>query len=181
LALSIAKSSESGFPDVYEADSSDTQLKIKAVYEGGGPFSVNLTFAPVPVQGSSSSTVTTTLISFTSTLDGTSVVQNGSNSFTLSGAAANVFTDAYYQFIMPDKTLKILKADTTEKYLSLIRWEPPSIKILTATHSITYLVTPSALGEDLPYTTTSIFTQDVFWQWRTAIAQFGTVLAKGTI
>jgi hypothetical protein len=82
---------------------------------------------------------------------------------------------------MHDKTLKILKADTTEKYLSLIRWEPPSIKMLTATHSITYLVTPSALDGDLPYTTTSTFTQDVFWQWRTAIAQFGTVLAKGTI
>lgn len=181
MALNITKSSESGFPDVYEADALDLQLKIKAVYEYGGPFSLNLTIAPTPVQGSAASTVTTTLISFTSTLDGTNVVQNGGNSFTLSGSAVNVFNDAYYQFIMPDKTLKILKADTTEEYLSLIRWEPPSVKMLTATHSITYLVTPIGVSEDLPYTTTSTFTQDVFWQWRIAIAQFRTVLAKGTI
>jgi len=175
LALSITKSSESGFPDVYEADPAELQLKIKAVYEYGGPFSVNLIFVNTPA-------VSVQLISFTSTLNGTNVVQSGVNSFTLSGSAINLFNDAYYQFIMPDKTLKILKADTTETYLSLIKWEPPSVKMLTATHSITYLVTPLVpSAEELPYTTTSTFTQDIFWQWRIAIAQFRTVLAKGTI
>lgn len=172
--ITISKSNEVGFPDVYEADISDTPLKIKAIYEGGGQFSVDLIFTASP-------SATIQLTSFTSTLNSANVTQSGSNALTLSGSAINIFTDAYYQFIMPDKTLKILKADTTEQYLSLIKWEPPSTKMTTVTHSITYLVTPVSSVIDIPYTATSTFTQDIFWQWRTAIAQFRTVLSKGTI
>ena len=175
MALSITQSNESGFTDVYEYNEVITPYTIKAVYEGGGAFSVDITFS-----ATSPSVATVSLISFQSTLEGTTVTQISPNTLRLSGNALNVFTDAYYQFIMPDKTLKILKADTTEKYLSLIKWEPPSTKILNATHSITYSVTSTDISE-LGGITTSVFDQDVFWQWRYALQQFGDLLSKGTI
>lgn len=175
MALSITKSNEVGFPDVYEYNDVITPYTIKSVYEGGGVFSVDITFS-----GISPAVTTVSLISFESTLEGTNVTQVTPDTFRLSGNALNVFTDAYYQFIMPDKTLKILRADTTEEYLSLVRWEPPSVKIFNAVHSITYLVTTTDLIE-LGGITTSVFNQDVFWQWRYALQQFSDLLAKGTI
>ena len=175
MALNVTQSNESGFTDVYEYSEIITPYTIKAVYEGGGEFSVDITFS-----GVSPAVATVELVSFQSTLEGTTLSQVAPNTFRLSGNALNVFTDAYYQFIMPDKTLKILKADTTEEYLSLIKWEPPSIKILNAVHSITYLVTSTDISE-LGGITTSVFNQDVFWQWRYALQQFNLVLSKGTI
>lgn len=175
MALNITQSNESGFSDVYEYSEIVTPYTIKAVYEGGGEFSVDITFS-----GESPTVTTVSLVSFTSTLEGTTLSEVVPNTFRLSGNALNVFTDAYYQFIMPDKTLKILKADTTEEYLSLIKWEPPSVKIFNAVHSITYLVTSTDVNE-FSGITTSVFDQDVFWQWRYALQQFNLVLSKGTI
>lgn len=176
MALSISKTNESGFPDVYEYNDVSNEYTIKAVYEGGGAFSVDVIFAAVDT-----GVATVSLVNFSSTLENTNVIQISPNTLRISGNALNVFTDAYYQFIMPDKQLKILKADTTEVYSSLIKWEPPAVKVFHAVHSITCNVT--TIGGDLSGITlqTFEFTQDVFWQWRYALQQFSTLLAKGTI
>lgn len=177
MALSISKSNESGFPGVYEYNDISDEYTIKAVYEGSGAFSVDIQFTAVD-----SGIATIELLSAVSTLQNTTITQISPNTLRLSGNASNVFTDAYYQFIMPDKSLKILKADTKEAYLSLIRWAPPAIKILHATHTITYLASQTGeFGELIETTETVIFSQDVFWQWRYALQQFNTLLSKGTI
>lgn len=196
MTINITLTNLVGFPGLSQNDPSNplVQTILPSIYEYGNTFSIDANFTYVPT-GEEDPYIDIELdyinvitnLSLTSTL---TVEQIGLKSLRISGRAIDIFTDAFYQFIMPDNSLKILPPDTKEFFLALVRYSPPGVKRKTVTHSINYDVTykpnTSPVGGGTPATeltinNTTAFTQDVVWNYNIAVQQFNTVLAKGVI
>lgn len=192
MTINITLSNPVGFPGLAQNDPSNplVQTILPSVYEYGNIFSIDANFTYVPT-GEEDPYIDIELdyISVSTTLSATStltVQQVGPKSLRISGRAIDIFTDAFYQFIMPDNSLKILPPDTTEFFLALVRYSPPGIKRKTVTHTVNYDITyqpnpsdPLATGQTINNTTA--FTQDIVWNYNIAVQQFNAVLAKGVI
>jgi hypothetical protein len=187
LALRIVKSNAVGFPvpaipSRYN-DIEGTGLPANALegaYEDGGQFSIDIgiqlgigigeeiTYSDVPV----------TSIVNTNAPSGISISKNG-DKIRISGSPTQVFTDSFYQFVMKDNTLKVLPSNTTEPILAVVRWSPPSTKIL---YDVPYVITfkyMNNLNQQEQETITIL--QDVYWNYIPALQGFAVALAKGTI
>jgi hypothetical protein len=156
---------------------------IDGVYEGGDLFSVDIGFAvPIPA-GEGSVTyepvTITKIISMQSDVTGVTFTKVG-DTIRISGSATGVFVDAYYQFIMKDKSLKILPANTQEPYLSIVKWSPPSVKYI---YDVPYTIKIKYTSATTPGETEETVTilQDIYWTYPPAVAAFKALLAKGTI
>lgn len=196
MTINITLTNPVGFPGLSQNDPSNplVQTILPSVYEYGNTFSIDANFSYVPT-GEEDPYIDIELdyISVSTNLSAASILtvqQVGPKSLRISGKAIDVFMDAFYQFLMPDNTLKILPADTKEFFLALVRYNPPSLKRKTVTHivnyDITYVPNPSPSGGGSPGTELTInsittFTQDIVWNYNTAVQQFNTVLAKGVI
>lgn len=137
--ITITQQNKTGFPGLDQALPSNSLVEnvLPTIYESGGTFSVNLVFAYVP--DSELDIVTDIALSNLSTLsgiEGVTVTLVNSHTINFSGSVDNVFTDAYYRFLMPDNTIKVLPANTEEFYLALIEYSPPVIKRKTFTYSL---------------------------------------------
>jgi hypothetical protein len=191
--LKIEKTNKSGFPTVaIQSKYSDPegagppQNVIDGVYEGGDVFSIDIGFlAPVPPIGGGEGEPTyepatiTKLVSVESDIAGITFTKVG-DIIRISGSATGVFTDSYYQFIMKDKSLKILPVDTEEPYLSIVKWSPPSIKQkLDVPYNIKIKYTSTSILTETEETVTIL--QDIYWSYPPAVAGFKALLAKGTI
>lgn len=183
-------SNESGFPGIDE--NSVIGNRIKAVYEYGATFSVDVHFWEESVDELNAITIIPiTITEFTFSPYDTNIkcVKKNSDTLTISGSIGQTFKDAYYNFIMPDKSVKTLPMDTKEKYLALVKWSPPSTKRDDVTHLLTiaYKYTPTtATGTTLipteqSITETKTFVQGIYWSYPIAVGQFQSVLSKGTI
>lgn len=195
MTINITLSNPVGFPGLTQNDPSNplVQTILPPVYEYGNTFSIDANFTYVPT-GEEDPYIDIELdyISVSTTLSATStltVQQIGPKSLRISGRAIDIFTDAFYQFIMPDNSLKILPPDTTELFLALVRYSPPGVKRKTVTHTVnydlTYIPNPSGGGggggTELTINSTTAFTQDIVWNYNIAVQQFNAVLAKGVI
>jgi hypothetical protein len=80
---------------------------------------------------------------------------------------------------MKDKSLKILPADTSESVLSIVRWSPPSTKVL---YDVPYVINfkYTSLNEGEISSTITIL-QDIYWAYGPALAGFRNAIAKGVI
>jgi hypothetical protein len=137
--ITITQQNKTGFPGLDQALPSNSLVEnvLPTIYESGGTFSVNLVFAYIP--DSELDTVTDIALSNLSTLsgiEGVTVTLVNSHTINFSGSVDNIFTDAYYRFLMPDNTIKVLPANTEEFYLALIEYSPPVIKRKTFTYSL---------------------------------------------
>ena len=195
MTINITLTNPVGFPGLSQNNPPNplVQTILPSVYEYGNSFSIDANFSYVPT-GEEDPYIDIELdyISVSTDLSAAStlaVEQVGPKSLRISGRAIDVFMDAFYQFLMPDNTLKILPADTTESFLALVRYSPPGLKRKTVTHTvnydITYLPNPSppsgSPGAELTINNTTAFTQDIVWNYNIAVQQFRTVLAKGVI
>jgi hypothetical protein len=154
---------------------------IDGVYENGDPFSIDITLQeldpltdpPTPIA------IVLTEVSSKINVAGITIVKKSNDTINISGSPSSIFIDSYYQFIMPDKSLKILPVDTKETYLSIVKWSPPSVKqIYDVPYEITLKYVSTLTGN---VTETLTILQDIYWSYPPAVAGFKALLAKGTI
>ena len=184
MALSFTRLNESGFPGIVEltndpeGGSTAPPSRLKAVYENGDVFSVDLNFKDYTYMGELDPPIITSvvidIVSFLPQVKGITCVKISSDTVRISGSAQSAFTDSFYQFIMRDKTLKILPADTTEDYLAIVRWSPPSIKSVDTISTL-------KLRVDNSIEETISISQLVQWYYPLAVQGFKNALAKGKI
>jgi hypothetical protein len=182
LALRFLQFNESGFPGIIEYTNDPDggvvapPSRIKAVYEYGDVFSVDLKFDDYEDMGEFAPptirSVVIDIISFVPQASGITCVKISADTVRISGSAQSAFTDSFYQFIMRDKTLKILPVDTTEDYLAIVRWSPPSIKSIDTISNLTLKV-DNLTEETIP------ISQLVQWYYPKAVQGFRNALAKG--
>ena len=189
MALSISRLNEVGFPGIVEltndpegGDAAPVS-RIKAIYEYGDPFSVDFKFEDRVILEGSPDVITPAIIEIVSTnlpVSGISVVKIASDTLRISGTPSQVFTDSYYEFIMKDKSIKILPPNTTEEFLSIITWSPPLTKFIDTTYVLNLNV---ALSTTPTIQTLEVLnlSQGVYWYYPTAVQAFRTLLSKGTI
>jgi hypothetical protein len=155
--------------DVYEVDSFSFDLTYQLYSEIAGE-TVTQTNVDTEIE----------LISYSSgEITGLSAVKIDDQTVRISGAISDAFNDAFYRFVMPDYSVKLLPASTTEEYLALIEWSIPSIKIKDFTHTVICKVTN--LEDDTFEERTNTFPQTVYWKLEPALLQFRNILAKGKI
>jgi hypothetical protein len=126
------------------------------------------------------------LLAYNASVFGFNASTLNETSISLEGKALNVFTDAFYEFLMPDlKTVKRLEADTIEDYAALVKWNPPSIKEKVITHYFTVIVTYDETSLIGTQTYTAVLTltlpQTIRWNYDPAVLEFSNLLEKGVI
>lgn len=176
---------ESGFPGISE---DSTENRIKAVYEYGNTFSVDVTFWEESFdQLGVATSIPIFIDNFTFTPYDTNLkcVKKSNDTLTISGSIGETFKDAYYNFVMSDKSVKTLPMNTKENYLALVKWSPPSTKFKEVTHSIAlnyrYTLSAGQSQGQMSVITTKTFSQGIYWSYSIGIGQFQTALSKGTI
>lgn len=188
MALKFNKQNEVGFPGITETTndpeggSAAPPNRIKAVYEYGGSFSVELKFIEYSVDPilltAIESPVVISQFAFTPYDSGIKCEKLSDDTLKISGDLGMIFTDSVYNFIMPNRTIKALPANTTEKFLTITSWTPPSQKIRDIAHQLSVTYTSTGVT-----TTTESITinQEIHWRYSTAVAGFRALLAKGSI
>lgn len=199
--VTITQVNPVGFPAGLPSDiSSDPELQttLKSVFEYGDDFSVDLQYAYIPAEGESSESGESTTedpvtdielseLTFSGNPNGVKAELINPKLIRISGKAIDVFLDAFYQFLMPDNTLKVLPANTQEKFLALVRYEPPSITVKSFNYSLnyklTYIVgqTSSSSTEPSAINTSNTIKQDVYWSFSIAVTELQRLVSKGVI
>lgn len=190
MALKFTKQNESGFPGIVETTndpeggSSAPPSRIKAVYEYGNSFSIELKFVEYSIDPATQLPIELPVvisdITFNPYTTGITCIKMSDDVLKISGKLDAIFTDALYKFVMPDRTTKILPANTTEEYLTLASWSPPSEKRKDISHALSLTYTAS----DQPTTSitqTMNIQQEIHWSYGIAVSNFQSLLAKGTI
>jgi hypothetical protein len=188
LALKFNKQNEAGFPGINETTNDPEggtaapPSRIKAVYEYGGAFSVELKFIEYSVDPIlntiTESPVVISAFTFTPYDSGVKCEKISDDTLKISGDLGMIFTDSVYNFVMPDRTVKALPPNTTQQFLTITSWTPPSQKIRDITHQLS--VTYTSVGV-LSTTESITISQEIHWRYSTAVAGFRALLAKGTI
>lgn len=185
MTIKIVKSNASGFPipaipsRYNDIEGATTPVNVlEGVYENASAFSVDITIQEEDLSGELPVyiDVPVTQVISSNPPFGITISKQGSN-IRISGSPSKIFTDSFYQFVMQDKSVKILPADNTESTLKLIRWSPPSTKIA---YDVPYVINfkYSSNGIEIPETITIL--QDIYWDYGVAITEFRNVLAKET-
>lgn len=186
MALRIVKSNSSGFPvPAIPSRYNDVEgigapvNTLEGVYENGPAFSVDITIQEEVIDESSIAYVDVPVIEATAVnLPSGITINRYADKIRISGSPFNVFTDSFYQFVMKDRSLKILPADTTEPVLSLVRWSPPSTKVL---YDVPYIINFKYMSNGVQMSNTVTILQDIYWKYDVAVQGFRNALAKGTI
>lgn len=184
--LKITKSNMSGFPTIAsrytdpEGGGAPANV-IDGVYENGDPFSVDILLQEPDPSTDPPTLLPITITEFSADINiaGIKIVKKSDDTINISGSPSSIFIDSFYQFIMPDKSLKILPADTKETYLSIVKWSPPSVKyIYDVPYQIKLKYVSTLTGVTIE---TLTILQDIYWTYPPAVAGFKALLARGTI
>ena len=98
------------------------------------------------------------------------------NTINIVGTVTNVFNSKYYQFKMPDGSIKILPPNTTENFYGIIKYQPDFLRYVEVTYTVTLL--PSILGiPDIPETV--IVKQTVNNDWESNRLFLKQLVAQG--
>jgi hypothetical protein len=188
--LRITQSNLSGsfIGQSYFNDATELQLPyyIPTVYEGGA-FSVDITFEGAYATGSGQSTTYTyaaaTAVSVTTNISvfGLSLTKPSANIARITGPYSNVFPNTYYEFVMPDLSLKVLPPNTTEKFLALERYKMPSPTYIMKDIVFSVTIPPDPVEGGSPTTESVTMHQYVYWVYQTAVSNVQNLVAKGTV
>lgn len=99
----------------------------------------------------------------------------------VSGASFNVFPDQVYQFLMPDLSVKQLDPNTTEDFISVVKWVPPSTKYRVVSHKFSVLINYSETttgSVNRSAILTLVMPQAIRWEYSSGVNGFRQVLAK---
>lgn len=186
MALLNSLLNESGFPGINE-NAGAVDSRIKAAYEYGAAFSIDVNFWDETVDELGLAVITPIIINaftFTASDSNITCVKKSNDTLTISGKFGETFTDAYYNFLMKDKTVKTLPMNTKEEFLALVKWSPPGVKHLEVQHTLSMnyrLVTPP-IGQGVSnINAQKTFQQGVYWSYPIAVGQFQALVAKGSI
>ena len=100
------------------------------------------------------------------------------NYIEVSGTPFNVFTDQVYEFLMPDLSVKKLNPNTTEEFVSLVKWVPPSTKVKIISHQFSVIVNYTEDGVSRSAILTLVMPQTIRWNLTNGVNAFRAVLAK---
>lgn len=90
--------------------------------------------------------------------------------FRLEGPIFNVFTDQFYQFVLPDMSTPILPFDTQQQFYSLIKYQKPA-------KNSTELKYDFLINNTID---TSIY-QIIVWRYQTAVNNIQNLVSKGLV
>lgn len=96
----------------------------------------------------------------------------------VTGSSFNVFTDQVYQFLMPDLSVKTLDPNTSEDFISVVKWIPPSTKSKSISHKFTVIANYTEDGINRSAILTLAMPQTIKWDFNSGVAGFQKVLAK---
>lgn len=98
------------------------------------------------------------------------------------GKPLTVFTEQIFTVLMEDlKTLKNVQANTNEKYAALVKWQPPSIKEKTISHTLLLRVSYEETAGSKTAIQTFSLPQKVRWRLDLGVNAFNNFLSKGSI
>lgn len=117
------------------------------------------------------------LINYSVDCKGFSAKKSG-NTIEVTGRATSVFTDAVYQFLMPDLTVRQLPPDTTEDFISIVRWQPPNTKIRTISHQFTISAGYTENSINRSSIITLVIPQTIQWNFNSGVQGFRQILAR---
>jgi hypothetical protein len=117
------------------------------------------------------------LLDYSVDCDGFTGAQQG-NDIIVSGTPFNVF-DSVYRFIMPDGSIKALPADTTEDFVSIVEWSPPTIKVRELSHKFSIIANYVEDGVSRTRVMTLVMPQTIRWNFTTAVNSFQQLVANG--
>jgi hypothetical protein len=154
------------------------------VYEGASPLDrlppVREYIDTFSISAAFTSSVADTLyvvtgVSASPAIDGISTSFSG-NTINIVGTVMNVFNSKYYQFKMPDGSIKILQPNTTEDFYGIIKYQPDFLRYVEVTYTVTLL--PTVLGiPDIPETV--IVKQTVNNDWESNRLLLKQLVAQG--
>lgn len=152
--------------------------KFVSIYDGSGVFTSDISFYE-ELEVGSPIFQNIELVSYNAPINGLTVSQKNLTTLTLTGTATNVIQGGYFKFLMPDKSIQFLPANTTEEYDALLEWSPPPVKVQEFTHTmqVRILKTPSSSN----YIETLTATQEVYWRYEFGLQAFQTALSKGKL
>jgi len=149
-----------------------------SVYDGAGMFTADIKFYEI-IPPDTQEFQNIELVSYNSPAIGLAVSQFDNQTLRISGAVSNAIQGGQFQFLMPDKSIQILPADTSLLYDTIISWSPPSVKVITITHTLEIRI--KKIPSTLNYVETFIATQEVYWKYEYDLQAFQQALAKGRL
>ena len=117
------------------------------------------------------------LLNYSVDCDGFTETQQG-NDIVVSGTPFGVF-DSVYRFLMPDGSVKSLAADTTEDFVSIVEWSPPTIKVRELSHKFSIIANYVEDGVSRTRAMTLVMPQTIRWNFNSAVSSFQQLVARG--
>lgn len=104
-------------------------------------------------------------INFPSTTSvGQTIQKISTNTIRLSGSSPNVSTDSFYEFLLPNNTIKVLPANNNQQG-RLIQYSPPSSREVETTFTCNFTLLPIILGTPALETVTFSQTFSQYYVW----------------
>ena len=185
MTIRVTQSNEIGIPsapagDQYgSGDEAQLQFYLKSVYEGTS-FSVDLTFDGVYIDIAETKTyLPATNVTFTAPSTGIVITKLSNSSVRVTGPYSNPFPNTFYRFKMADYTTKILPASTTEKWIGLVEYNPPSPTYLEKTFDLAVTIPDDPVLGGNPTTETITMHQWVYWTYSSARDSIKSLAARG--
>jgi len=155
-------------PTVYEAASFSIDLQFEGVYASTAVPPV------ITYQNATAVTLTTNV-----EINGLVVSKPNVYTYRISGAWTDAFINSYYQFIMQDYSLKVLPPNTTEDWISLIRYQMPSPTSIQKDIVFSVTIPPDPLVGGAATTENVTMSQWVFWNFASARASVINLVGLG--
>lgn len=96
----------------------------------------------------------------------------------LTGPAESVFTNQFYKFKMPDMSLQILPANTTQEFLGLVHYQMPSPTYTMKEYPFNVTI-PATYGDTATVVEPTTMNQWFYWKYQVAVANVAAINARG--
>lgn len=168
---------------VYEDPDTPEVTRFLSAYDGIGTFSADIRYYEKLTSNPEDPVVYKEIEveSYDAPFQGFTTTQVDSTTIRISGTATNVIAGSLGQFtyLMPDKSIQILPANTTEEYDAVVAWSPPTVRMQVKTHTLNVKVKN---GVVIPtYNAILVATQEIYWYRQFGISAFQLALSKGKL
>jgi hypothetical protein len=97
----------------------------------------------------------------------------------LVGPGINVFVNQYYRFVLPDYSQQVLDANTSEPFLSLVKYQMPSPTYVMKTYPFSVTIPADPILGGGPITQTINMNQWFYWSVAVAEANIARLKTQG--
>lgn len=96
----------------------------------------------------------------------------------LTGPAPSVFVDQFYEFVMPDYTIKRMNPNTTEPFLSLSHYSMPNPTLVMLSYPFVVTI-PTTYGSGVNTNENITMNQWFYWKYQVAVANVANLRSRG--